>query len=80
MHFNMRDYVYNVCHLAFTSQSYLNMHLQRVHDRDQTQTQCPLCDKIGDKFKIERHLRHKHACAGMKWDDKQKQYIVPEQV
>ena len=80
MHFNTRDYVCSVCHKAFTTTTHVNIHLKKVHNRDQeTITECPQCDKVGDKFKIERHLRYKHEVAGMKWDEKYKQYVVLKQ-
>ena len=59
----------------------MNKHVNEVHDRDhETTIKCTLCDKVGDKPQIERHLRNTHKVMGIEWDDKQKQFIVPKQV
>ena len=80
MHFNTRDCVCHVCNKTFTTTTHLNLHILKVHNRDQTKTQCPLCDKVAVKHKIQVHLNGFHKVLGSKWDDKLKQYIVPKQV
>ena len=78
MHFNTRDYTCEVCAAKFTSQGNLNNHTTKVHEVKTTH--CPLCNREGTRSSIIGHLNMQHKVKGVKWDAKQKRYIVPEQI
>ena len=80
MHFNTRDYVCDICHKAYSTTSRLNEHLKQVHGTDEVDTQCPLCDRVGNRKLIVTHLRQKHKVAGLRWNERHNQYIVPKQI
>ena len=69
-----------VCQRAFTTVSMLNVHVGLKHETDEAKTKCPLCNRVDLRHRIQVHLRHQHAVAGLKWDHKEKQYFVPEQI
>jgi len=78
MHFNTRDYKCEVCGAKFTSKGILNTHRTKLHEAERTQ--CPLCDREGTRSSMVNHLNSQHKVKGVKWDAKQKRYIVPEQI
>ena len=57
----------------------LNTHVKMKHDTSEGTTKCPLCDLIGNRNKIVRHLGMLHKVRGVKWNANRNQYIVPEQ-
>merc|ERR1711935_426539 len=79
IHFNSRDYVCDVCQKAFTTPSRLREHLLQ-HETTEATTQCPLCDRVSVRRNIKSHLNETHKVRGSRWDDKDKQYIVPKQI
>merc|ERR1711935_191694 len=79
MHFNTREFVCAVCQKTFTTLGQLEGHVQ-VHDMDEEESQCPLCDRRAVRRKLKVHLRDMHKVRGITWDYKKKQYIVPEQI
>jgi len=79
-HFNTRNYKCNVCEKAFLTGGSLNEHIKLKHESDEAETKCPLCDRIGNRKIIQNHLGQKHNVTGLKWDERQKQYIVPQQI
>jgi len=80
MHFNTRDFVCAVCQKTFTTSAQLKQHVRLLHDTNEAETQCPLCDRRAVRRRIMLHLREKHKVKGITWDDNKKQYIVPEQI
>ena len=78
MHFNTRDYVCSECHKAFVTLGKLNKH-NELHDNE-SNTQCPLCDRVDIKQRIYFHLIKKHNVKGVHWDSSKKHYIVPQQI
>ena len=80
IHFNTREFVCDVCQKAFTTRGMLNSHVRQKHDVEEATTQCPLCDRVSNRRNIKTHLFDAHSVKGIKWNDKQKQYIVPEQI
>jgi len=79
MHFNTRDYACDVCEKAFTTRGMLNVHV-KLHDANEARTQCPLCDRVGSRRRVQSHLRDKHRVTGVKWSEKKNQYNVPTQI
>jgi len=80
VHFNTRDYVCDFCQKAFTNGCKLKEHVRLLHETDEAKTQCPLCDRVALRKRILCHLKDKHKVTGMKWDAKQMQYFVPQQI
>merc|ERR1711892_656983 len=81
MHFNTWDYVCDTCQQAFTTMNMLCQHAKLQHEsNEEGNTQCPLCDRVGIRHRIQLHLRNTHKVTGVKWDAHRKQYIVPKQI
>ena len=79
MHFNTRDYMCDTCEKAYTTTNMLRQHIKLQHS-EEGDTQCPLCDRVGIRHRIQLHLRNTHKVTGVKWDAHRKQYIVPKQI